>query len=90
MDNKIIAVADDNTQVELFIIDSLVLKGETYILASEEDPDEEDGNEEIEATLLKEIPDVDDYVNYVFVEDEEEYEKVMNLFMQNDSYEINN
>lgn len=95
MENKsqiqITALADDNTPVHLFIIDSLVLRGDTYLLASEDDPEADEDSQTIEAVLLKEVKgvkDSKDYITYVFVENDTEYDAVMGLFMQNDEYEI--
>ena len=88
MEHKITVLAEDNTPIEVFVIDSLVLRGDTYVLVSEQDPEEGDETEEIETVLLKQTGETDDLHAYSVVEDDKEYNVIIDLFMQNDEYDI--
>lgn len=71
----------------LMVIADLNFEGQQYLLVSEADmPEDED---ELEATILKEITVDGDEATYVLVEDEAEFGKIAALFQEdNDDYEI--
>lgn len=88
MEHKITVLAEDNSPIEVFVIDSLVLRGDTYVLVSEQDPETGDETEEIETVLLKKTSETEDHHAYSPVEDDKEYDVIIDLFMQNDAYDI--
>lgn len=83
MDNKITAIDDNNNKIEFIVIDSLIVNDNIYIVATENEDDTE-----IEATILKEIKIEGDYITYSFIEDEIEFDEVMEVLNQKDDYDF--
>lgn len=76
-DSKITITAEDGEQIELFILEQTTLSGQNYIIATEDEDDEEST-----AYILKEVANdpSSDEVSYEFVEDEDEIEAVAGVF----------
>ena len=88
-DNIITAIDENGEEIDMFILDSAIYKDVMYVLAVEDNEDEmEDEDEIVDATILKQVVSGDDYITYAFVEDDEEFEKVMEMFEENDAYEF--
>lgn len=84
---EIITVEDENgDEVECIVIDTVEYKGSNYLLIIDSDDAEES---EPDAMLLKEISSTDDDVIYEPVEEDDEYDAIINLFAENSSdYDI--
>ncbi|WP_317855502.1 DUF1292 domain-containing protein [Chakrabartyella piscis] len=77
---------DDGTEVEFSIIDNVTCGGERYLLVVET---EFMDDEESEALILKEIAINTEDVTYEVVENDEEFDRVADLFAQNgDDYDV--
>ena len=87
-ENKIIAIDDDGAEIELFIMDSVIYRDTMYVIAISEEDDEDDSEDVIDATLLKQVKSEEDYITYSFVEDDEEFNTVMAMFEENEEYEF--
>ena len=75
-DNKIIMIMDDGQEVEFTILESTVFGGHGYILVTDALEDE-DG----ECYIMKDVSDPDDdEAVYESVEDDNEYEAVLDIF----------
>lgn len=81
METEKILFVDETTgeEIEFEVIDELLVDEKRYILVV----DDED-----EATILKEISEADDTIEYALVEDENEFQRVTLLFMESDEYDI--
>ena len=76
MDDKIIMIMDDGTEVEITVLETTSIGGTDYILVTDA-PEDEDG----ECYLMKDMSDPEDEeALYVDVEDEDEWESVMSVF----------
>lgn len=74
---KITFVTEDNEQVELFVLEQTTLNGVTYLLAAEEDSDEE----EAVAYIMKDVSAAgSEQAVYDMVEDEQELELIGKIF----------
>jgi len=77
MDNKVIFTTDDNETVEFHVLEQTRLNGNTYLLVTDADDNEEEGN----AYILKDVSaDTDDSAVYNVVEDEKELEVIAKIF----------
>lgn len=77
MDNKVIFTTDDNETVEFHVLEQTQLNGNTYLLVTDADENEEEGN----AYILKDISaDADESAVYDVVEDEKELEVIAKIF----------
>lgn len=75
-ENKVIFTTDENEQVEFYILEQTKLNGYTYLLVTDADEDDEEGN----AYILKDLStDADDAV-YDMVEDEKELDLIGKIF----------
>lgn len=86
-DVDIIVLIDEDTglDVEFAVFDSIKHNGQTYILAVEVELMDE---EEPDACILKQVGDGDD-LNYVLVDDGDEFDAVSELFSENgEEYDI--
>ena len=81
---NIIALDDKDEPIELTIIDTIVVANNTYIVATQEDP----FGDVVNASVLKETNDTNDYATYSFVEEKEEVMQVMKSFNQTSEYDI--
>ncbi len=76
MDDKIIMIMDDGSEVEFTILETTTLGGVDYLLVTDA-PDDEDG----ECYLMKDLSEKEDEeALYVDVEDEAERDAVMKIF----------
>ncbi|MEG0014708.1 MAG: DUF1292 domain-containing protein [Cellulosilyticaceae bacterium] len=81
METEKILFVDETTgeEIEFEVIDELLVDEKRYLLVVDEDD---------EATILKEISEADDTIEYALVEDENEFQRVTLLFMESDEYDI--
>jgi uncharacterized protein YrzB (UPF0473 family) len=75
-------VDEDGVANEFVIIDSVSHKGSNYLLVTLAEDDNED--EAFEAAILKEISEEGDEVLFSLVDNENEFNEVAALFMEND------
>ncbi len=76
---KIKFYGDDGEEVLFEIIDSSIVDGKKYILVVDDFD---------QAIILKETSGADDNLNYVIVEDDDEFQKIALLLMESDEYEL--
>ena len=78
--NRITFIHEETGEEILFeIIDEAVLEGTKYLLVV----DEEDIS-----TILKQVNEEEDNIEYALVEDEDEFKKAATEFMASDEYDI--
>lgn len=87
-DNKIVALDDDGNEINLIIMDSVIYRDVMYVIAVEDTDELDDEDEVLDATILKQIKSEDNYITYSFLEDEKEFNTVMEMFEENDDYEF--
>lgn len=78
-DNKIIFTNDDGEEEELFVLEETKLNGVSYLLVSEE---EDDGENDIDVYVMKEVASEDETLTYEFVEDEKELDSLADIFAE--------
>ncbi len=86
--NVITMIDDNNEPIDFVVIDGITVSDVQYLLVVEAADIDED---EPEATILKELPSADDdsEVVYEFVEDDDEYDKILMLLQDSDNdYEL--
>ena len=76
-ENKINFTTVDNEQVEFYILEQTKLNGYTYLLVTDAEEEDEDGNAYILKDLSKES---DDAALYSMVEDEKELQVMGKIF----------
>ncbi len=77
MDNKVIFTTDNNETVEFHVLEQTKLNGNTYLLVTDADDNDEVGN----AYILKDLSaDTDESAVYDVVEDEKELEAIAKIF----------
>jgi len=75
--DKVIFTTDDKEQVEFYILEQTKLNGYTYLLVTDAEEDDEDGN----AYILKDLStEKDEAALYDMVEDEDELELIGKIF----------
>lgn len=76
-----ITFVDEETNEEILfeIVDEVVLDGVKYLLVVDEDDI---------STILKQVGEADDEIEYALVEDEDEFKKAATEFMASDEYDI--
>lgn len=75
MDNKILFTSDDGETTEFFIIEQTKLADVNYLLVSEDDGDD------VDAFILKDVSSENDPESvYEFVEDDQEFSAVADVF----------
>lgn len=76
-----ITFIDEETNEEILfeIVDEAVLEGTKYLLVVDEDDI---------STILKQVNEVEDEIEYALVEDEDEFKKAATEFMASDEYDI--
>ena len=83
----VITLTDENgAEYEYLVVDALTHKGIDYMLIIPADTDED--SDDFEADILKKVGETGDDAMYATIEDENEYNEVAALFMENDDYEI--
>lgn len=68
------------------VVDALRFEDINYLLVVNIEQDEDD--EELEACILKEIQEEGSDVVYEIVEDDEEFEKLIEMFQENDDFDL--
>ncbi|MBU5331317.1 DUF1292 domain-containing protein [Anaerocolumna aminovalerica] len=77
MDNKVVFTTDNNETVEFHVLEQTKLNGNTYLLVTDADDNDEVGN----AYILKDLSaDTDESAVYDVVEDEKELEAIAKIF----------
>jgi hypothetical protein len=77
MDNKVIFTTDDNETVEFHVLEQTKLNGNTYLLVTDADDNDEEGN----AYILKDVSaETDESAIYDVVEDDKELEAIAKIF----------
>ncbi len=76
-----ITFVDEETGEEILfeIVDEVLLEGVKYLLVVDEDDI---------STILKQIGEEEDEIEYALVEDEDEFKKAATEFMASDEYDI--
>ncbi len=85
--NVITMLDEEGQEHDFFIVDAVNLDGANYILIVDAEADEEDP-EGIPSLILKETGAEGEDVLYDVIEDEEEFNKVLELFEANEDFEI--
>jgi hypothetical protein len=75
--NKVVFTSDDNEQIEFYVLEQTKLNGYTYLLVTDAEDDDEEGD----AYILKDLSsEADEAALYDFVEDEGELELIGKIF----------
>ncbi|BCJ94939.1 hypothetical protein acsn021_25080 [Anaerocolumna cellulosilytica] len=75
--NKITFLTDDKTEEKFYVLEQTKLNGVTYLLVSDTDEDEEEGD----AYILKDMSaEEDEAALYEMVEDEQELNSIAKIF----------
>lgn len=82
----IVMTGENGDNKEFFVLDAANVDGSNYILVVDAEADEEE--DEIDAIIFKEIREEDDNLVYELVEDDEEFEKVVEIFSENEDFDI--
>lgn len=78
-ENKIIFVNDDGEEEELYVLEETKLGGISYLLVSEE---EDNGVDDLDVFVMKEVSSDDNELTYEFVEDEKELDALADIFAE--------
>jgi len=77
MDERKITLVDDEQTIEFYVVEETKLNGMNYLLVTDAEDDEEEGD----CYILKDMSGAEDAdALYEFVEDEEELEGLMKIF----------
>ncbi len=79
-------IGENDEERDFSVIDALRLEDSNYLLVIDIEQDEE--SEELEACILKEVNEEDGSLIYEIVEEEEEFEKLIEMFQENDDFDI--
>lgn len=72
-------VDEDGQELEVYVIEETRINGVDYLLVTDEDNDDEEG--EVEGYILKDVsPEDSEEAEFIVVEDEEELEYVSKIF----------
>lgn len=78
-DNKITFINDAGEEETLFVLEETKINGASYLLVSET---EDDGEEDIDVYVMKEVASEGDEATYEFVEDEKELDSIADIFAE--------
>lgn len=78
-ERKIIFTNDDGEEEELYVLEETRINGVNYLLVSEE---EDDGNNDLDVYVMKEIASEGEEAVYEFVEDEKELDSLADIFAE--------
>ena len=81
----ITATDEEGNEKDFIVVDACEMNGMKYILVIDSEDADDD---EAEADILKEMSSDGDEVYYGIIEDDEEFEKVAELFCQSEDYDI--
>ena len=77
MEEKKITLVDEDQTIEFYVVEETKLNGRNYLLVTDAEEDDEDGD----CYILKDMSaEADAEALYEFVEDEEELEGLMKIF----------
>lgn len=77
MEERKITLVDDEQTIEFYVLEETKLNGKNYLLVTDAEDDDEDGD----CYILRDMSDANDAeALYEFVEDEEELEGLMKIF----------
>ena len=77
MEEKKITLVDEDQTIEFYVVEETKLNGRNYLLVTDAEDDEEDGD----CYILKDVSAEDEAeALYEFVEDDEELEGLMKIF----------
>lgn len=77
MEERKITLVDDEQTIEFYVLEETKLNGKNYLLVTDAEDDDEDGD----CYILRDMSDANDAeALYEFVEDEEELEGLMEIF----------
>lgn len=77
MEDRKITLVDDEQTIEFYVVEETKLNGNDYLLVTDAEDDEEEGD----CYILKDVSAASDAdALYEFVEDEEELEGLMKIF----------
>lgn len=77
MDERKITLVDDEQTIEFYVVEETKLNGKNYLLVTDAEDDEEEGD----CYILRDMSGAGDSdALYEFVEDEEELEGLMKIF----------
>lgn len=79
-------IGESGEENNFAVVDALRFEDINYLLAVNIEQEEE--NEELEACILKEIQEEGSDVVYEIVEDDEEFEKLIEMFQENDDFDL--
>lgn len=78
-ERKILFTNDDGEEEELYVLEETRINGVNYLLVSEE---EDDGNNDLDVYVMKEIASEGEEAVYEFVEDEKELDSLADIFAE--------
>lgn len=78
-ERKIIFTNDDGEEEELYVLEETKINGTNYLLVSEE---EDNGVDDIDVYVMKEVAAEDETLVYEFVEDEKELDALADIFAE--------
>ena len=78
-ERKILFTNDDGEEEELYVLEETRINGVNYLLVSEE---EDDGKNDIDVYVMKEVASEDEESVYEFVEDEKELDSLADIFAE--------
>ena len=78
-ERKIKFINDDGEEDELYVLEETKINGVSYLLVSEE---EDDGENDIDVYVMKEVASDDEDSVYEFVEDEKELDSIADIFVE--------
>ncbi|MBE6017152.1 MAG: DUF1292 domain-containing protein [Lachnospiraceae bacterium] len=78
-ERKIIFTNDDGEEDELYVLEETRINGVNYLLVSDE---EDDGNNDLDVYVMKEVASEGEESVYEFVEDEKELDSLADIFAE--------
>lgn len=79
MEERKITLVDDEQTIEFYVVEETRLNGKNYLLVTDAEDDEEEGD----CYILRDMSDREDAeALYEFVEDEDELEGLMKIFAE--------
>lgn len=78
-ERKILFTNDDGEEEELYVLEETRINGVNYLLVSEE---EDDGNNDLDVYVMKEVASEGEEAVYEFVEDEKELDSLADIFAE--------
>lgn len=76
--NKIVFTTEEGNQIPFYVIEQTMIAGQNYILVTDSDEEEEEGD----AYIMREITDEDSQVVYELVDDEQTLSALSKVFRE--------